>query len=98
MAIKINAEEMKAKAGTIRSLKQNHDDEIKTIGTTIRELCNTDSFDGQAASAYLARFESMAGTFTSFSEMLESLAVSLEQTATTMTEVDSGLASSISNQ
>ena len=92
MAIKINADEMRAKANQIRQFKSNHTDAINSIRSTIQTLCKTEDFDGNAASAYLNRFEGMADTFTKFEALLEELAVSLDSTAKVFEDMDNGLA------
>ena len=81
MAIKIDAETMRAEAVKIRGFKQQHSDAITQLRNTVNSLVNTDAFDGVTATKYRTQFEGLSGTFSQFEELLEGLAQSLEATA-----------------
>lgn len=82
---------LRGKASEVRSLRTQHDDVI----TKMRSLVNglTDSWMGQAQSAFVSQFESMQSTFSAFSDLMESYAQKMDVAATTMEQTDSALAS-----
>lgn len=92
--IRVDAETLRGKATEIRNMKSTHDDNIARVGALIRGLSG--EFTGQAATAYIEKFESMQATLTSFSEMIESFARDLDAVAANFTEVDTSLAGSLS--
>ena len=81
MAIKIDAEVMRAEAGKMRNFKQQHADAITQLRSTVNALVNTESFDGVTATKYLTQFEGLSGTFSQFEELLEGLARDLDVAA-----------------
>ena len=95
--IKFDADQVKDKATQLRNMRSTHDDNITQMRTLITSMCNSEIFEGQAATAYLNKFESMASTFTQFSEMIEEFAARLDVAATTMTETDNALASALNS-
>lgn len=96
MAIKIDAETMRSNAATLRNLRGTHDENINAIGNLIRNMCNTDVFTGEAANAYLNRYDSMQATFQNFSQLLEEFATDLDSVASNFTDTDTTLASALS--
>lgn len=91
--IRVDAQTLHSKANEIRNLKATHDENMARMKTLVTTL--SDVFEGQAATAYVNRFESMQPTFASFSEMIEEFAVALDGVATTFTDTDTTLAGSL---
>ena len=91
--IKVDGETMRAKAAEIANLRDQHDSTIASIGAIIADLGGI--FEGQAATSYTARFESMKPTFTSFSEMLQKFSTDLQRAAADFDNTDSTLSGSI---
>ena len=75
-------------------MKSTHDDNITKMRTLVTNLSGV--FEGEAATAYVAQFESMQATFTQFSEMIEMFAAELDTTANSFQEMDTTLASKLS--
>ena len=88
MAIKIDAEVMRAEASKMRNFKQQHIDAISSLKNTVQALTNSESFDGATATKYRTEFEGLSGTFSQFEEMLEGLARELEAAADKFVTVD----------
>ena len=89
MAIKIDADEIRAREFQLRNFKSYYIDAINDIYCTIQALGSTEAFDSSTAAAYLDRFEKMAADFTSFEELLEDLACRLEEMAIAYTPIPS---------
>ena len=96
MGIKIEAETLRANANTLHGYKETHDANIQAVQNLIRSVCNTEAFDGQTASAYLARMESFQGQMNAFSEMLEDFSLKMKRAADEFESYDASLAGSIS--
>lgn len=88
--IKVDGETMRAKATEIANLREQHDSTIASIGAIITALSGV--FEGEAATAYTAKFESMKPTFTSFSEMLQEFSTKLNTAANEFDSTDTSLA------
>ena len=93
--IQVTPDLLTGKANELRALKATHDENMSKMRTLIMGL--NDIFKGEAATAYVAKYESMQSTFTSFSQMLEGYAKLLDTTAQKMQETDSTLASAMSS-
>lgn len=93
MKIIVTPEEMRGNATNIRSEKANFEQCISSMRTIVNSMSGV--FEGEAATAYVANFESYNAQFTSFGELLESFAQKLDTAASTMEETDGGLASSM---
>ena len=91
--IQVTPELLTSKATEVRGLKQNHDDTIARLTTLVRAL--NENWKGQAQEAFLTKYESMQGTFRSFSEMLEGYAVLMDTSARELQNTDQALKSSI---
>ena len=84
--IKITPDVLRGKANEVRSLRAQHDDVIKRMRSLVNGL--SDSWLGQAQSAFVSQFESMQSTFSAFSELMESYAKKMDVAATTMQQTD----------
>lgn len=70
--IQVTPEVLTSKANEVRSLKAQHDDTMAKLRSLVLALNET--WKGEAQDAFVAKFESMQNSFTSFSEMLEGYA------------------------
>ena len=91
MTIRVDAETLRAKATELRTLRSTHDENIARMRTLVTNL--SDVFEGQAATAYVKRFEGMQTTFNNFSEMIEEFARNLDTVATEFENLDAGMGS-----
>lgn len=87
--IQMTPELMRDKANEVRVLKSNHDETMEKLGSLIRSL--NEQWKGEAQDAFVAKFDSMQGTFKGFSEMLESYAKLMDHAANNMQETDQSL-------
>lgn len=94
-AIRIDAETLRANANILKGYKEAHDSNITAVKLLVRNMCNTEAFDGATASAYLTRLESYEATMTAFSQMLEDFSTSLTTVANTFVDTDTGLAGAL---
>lgn len=88
--IQMTPELLNEKAKELRGLRQEHDEAMKKMGTLIHGLDAI--WKGDSQTAYINKFDSMQGTFTNFSEMIEQYAVLMDNAARQMQETDAGLA------
>lgn len=93
--IQVTPDLLTAKASELRTLKAAHDENMGKMRTLIMGL--NDIFKGEAATAYVSKYESMQSTFTNFSQMIEGYAKLLDTTAQKMGETDSALASAMNS-
>lgn len=93
MAIRVDAETLHSKAGELRTMLSNHNDNVARMRSLVNGLSS--EFTGAAATAYIERFNSMESTFTQFSEMIENFATNLDTVANSFTEQDNTLAGSL---
>ena len=87
--IQVTPDLLTGKANELRGLKSEHDEamtKMKTLITGLNEI-----WKGDAQDAFLAKYESMQNTFTSFSEMLEDYAKLMDTAATKLQETDASL-------
>ena len=89
--IVVTPELLRGKAGELRGYRSEHDDAINKIRSLVNGL--PEEFKGDAASAYIEKFNSMESTFTNFSELLEDLAKKLEIAAANFESTDGQTAS-----
>ena len=66
--IQVTPEVLNSKATEVRNLRSQHDDTMARLRSLILALNET--WKGEAQAAFVAKFESMQSSFTSFSEML----------------------------
>lgn len=88
--IQVTPDLLNEKATELRGYRSEHDEAMAKIKALIEGL--NDIYKGEAAAAYVAKFESMQSTFTNFSEMLEEYAKLLDTSATRFREQDDSLA------
>lgn len=93
--IKISTDVIRGKASEVRSLRAQHDDVITKLRTLVNGV--SDTWLGQAQTAFVSQFESMQSTFTAFSELMETYAQKMDAAATTMEETDAALAAKMGN-
>ncbi len=93
--IQVTPEELRGKANELRTIKSDHDEAMAKMKTLIMGLNET--WKGEAQDAFVAKFESMQPTFTSFSEMVEQYAQLMDTTANSMEETDQSLSSTINS-
>lgn len=87
--IQVTPELLTGKANELRGLKGQHDEAMTKMRTLIMGL--NEIWKGDAQDAFLAKYESMQGTFNSFSQMLEDYARLMDTAANKLQETDSGL-------
>ena len=92
--ILITPEVLRGEAKKIRKIKGNHDTEMSNLFRLVGSL--EAKWKGKSQNAYYAKFESMEGTFTKFSQMLEEFAALMEYTANDMEAKDAEQANKIS--
>ncbi|MBR4009827.1 MAG: WXG100 family type VII secretion target [Clostridiales bacterium] len=92
--IQVTPDLLNGKATELRGIKDEHDQAMARMRSLILGL--NDIWKGDAQSAFVAKYESMQGTFTAFSQMIDDYATLMNTTAAKMQESDSTLAGSIS--
>jgi len=93
--IQVSPELLRSKASEIRTLKAQHDEAMAKMKTLIYSL--NEQWKGEAQTAFVQKFDSMQGTFTNFSELIEGYARMMDTTANSMTEVDANLTNTINS-
>ena len=84
--IQVTPEVLNSKATEVRNLR---DDTMARLRSLILALNET--WKGEAQAAFVAKFESMQSSFTSFSEMLEGYATLMDTAARELQNTDQGL-------
>ena len=87
--IQVTPEVLNSKATEVRNLRSQHDDTMARLRSLILALNET--WKGEAQAAFVAKFESMQSSFTSFSEMLEGYATLMDTAARELQNTDQGL-------
>lgn len=93
--IRANPDELKAKSGEIRKLKERHKDamnHITNIVLTIGEV-----WRGDAQDAFVAKYQSMQSVYNSFEDALEEFAVLVDNFSNDLRSADQSGKSSISS-
>lgn len=93
--IQITPEVLNSKASEVRSLKGQHDDTMAKLRTLVMGL--NDVWKGEAQDAFIAKFESMQSSFTTFSEMLEGYAALMDNAARELQSTDQALKAGINS-
>lgn len=93
--IKVTAEVLNQKAAEVRGLKSQHDDVIAKMSNLVYGLNET--WQGEAQSAFVAKFDSMKSTFTNFSELIEGYAKLMDVAAREYAAAESSIKSTIQN-
>lgn len=91
--IQVTPEMLNSKATEVRALKSQHDDTMAKLRSLVLSL--SDIWKGEAQDAFVAKFESMQGSFTSFSEMLEGYAKLMDTAARELQNTDQALKSTM---
>lgn len=91
--IQVTPEVLTSKANEVRSLKAQHDDTMAKLRSLVLALNET--WKGEAQDAFVAKFESMQNSFTSFSEMLEGYAKLMDTAARELQNTDQSLKSTM---
>ena len=91
--IQVTPEVLSSKANEVRSLKAQHDDTMAKLRSLVLALNET--WKGEAQDAFVAKFESMQNSFTSFSEMLEGYAKLMDTAARELQNTDQSLKSAM---
>lgn len=91
--IQVTPEVLTSKANEVRSLKAQHDDTMAKLRSLVLALNET--WKGEAQDAFVAKFESMQNSFTSFSEMLEGYAKLMDTAARELQNTDQSLKSAM---
>ena len=91
--IQVTPEVLNSKANEVRSLKAQHDDTMAKLRSLVLALNET--WKGEAQDAFVAKFESMQNSFTSFSEMLEGYAKLMDTAAQSSAASDQSLKSTM---
>lgn len=87
--IRVTPDLLRGKATDLRTQKDAHDTAMSQIHSII--VGTEEVFEGDAQRALVAKYESMQGTFTQFSELLESYAQMLDSAANAFEEQDASL-------
>lgn len=85
----MSPDSLTAKAAEVRTLRAEHDETMGKLRTLILAL--NEIWRGEAQDAFVAKFEGMQSTFTSFSESLEEYAKLMDTSAKAMRETDEQL-------
>ena len=91
--IQVTPEVLNSKANEVRSLKSQYDDTMAKLRSLVLGLSET--WKGEAQDAFVAKFESMQSSFTSFSEMLEGYAKLMDTAARELQNTDQSLKSTM---
>ena len=91
--IQVTPEVLNSKANEVRSLRAQHDDTMAKRRSLVLALNET--WKGEAQDAFVAKFESMQNSFTSFSEMLEGYAKLMDTAARELQNTDQTLKSTM---
>ncbi len=93
--IQVTPELLTGKANELRGLKSNHDEAMTKMRTLIMGL--NEIWKGDAQAAYVAKYESMQGTFNNFSQMIEDYARLMDTAAQKLQETDQALQSTMNS-
>lgn len=86
MEIRMTPDVLRAKAGTVRDYKVQHDALTQSVTSLVNGLEQT--WQGSAQKAFLTKFESMRSVFAELSEMMEGYAQDLVTAADEMQQTD----------
>lgn len=93
--IQVTPDLLTGKANELRNLKAEHDETMSKMKSLIYGL--NEVWKGDAQDAYVAKYDSMQGTFTNFSEMLEGYARLMDTAAQKLQETDQALQSTMNS-
>ena len=89
----ITPEQLKERASKVREYRQQHVDTMSRFNNLVLNL--SESWQGEAQQAFVAKNQGMIDKFNKFDEALEKYAVDMDETADIMQETDKSLASKI---
>ena len=92
-SILITPEQLKERASKVREYRQQHVDTMSRFNNLVLNL--SESWQGEAQQAFVAKYQGMKDKFNKFDEALEKYAVDMDETADIMQETDQSLASKI---
>ena len=87
--IQVTPDLLTGKASELRGLKAEHDEAMAKMKALIYGL--NEVWKGDAQDAYVAKYDSMQGTFQNFSEMIEGYAKLMDTAAQKLQETDQSL-------
>jgi len=87
--IEVTPDLLNGKAQELRGIKDEHDQAMAKMRTLILGL--NEVWKGDAQDAFVAKYESMSGTFASFSQLLEDYAQLMNTAAAKLQETDTSL-------
>lgn len=93
--ILITPEQLKERASKVREYRQQHVDIMSKFNNLVLNL--TESWQGDAQQAFVAKYQGMKDKFNKFDEALGKYAVDMDDTADIMQETDQSLASKINS-
>ena len=93
--IQVTPDLLTGKASELRGLKAEHDEAMAKMKTLIYGL--NEVWKGDAQDAYVAKYDSMQGTFQNFSEMIEGYAKLMDTAAQKLQETDQSLQSTMNS-
>lgn len=87
--IQVTPDLLNGKATELRGIKDEHDQAMAKMRTLILGL--NEIWKGDAQDAFVAKYESMSGTFQAFSQLLEDYAQLMNTAASKLQETDTSL-------
>ena len=93
--IQVTPDLLNSKANDLRSLKGQHDEAMTKMRSLIMGL--NEVWKGDAQDAFVAKYESMQGTFNNFSQMIEDYAKLMDTAAQKLQETDQALQSTMNS-
>lgn len=93
--IQVTPDLLNGKANDLRTLRSQHDEAMSKMRTLIMGL--NEVWKGDAQDAFVAKYESMQSTFTSFSQMIEDYAKLMNTAAQQLQETDQALQSTMNS-
>ncbi|MGI6216401.1 MAG: WXG100 family type VII secretion target [Coriobacteriales bacterium] len=89
--IRVTPEQMRSRASEYRTEASNVGDVISRMDTLLNEL--QAEWEGEASSAYAARFDELRPGFVKAQDLINEIAQSLDSTAAALEETDANVAS-----
>lgn len=91
--IQLTPDQLRGEAKKVRSIKNNHDSEMKNLFRLVGNLETI--WKGDSQNAYYAKFKDAQSTFNKFSTMLEEFAALMDYSANEMESKDTEVAGKI---
>lgn len=93
--IKISPERVKDEANRVRDFRDEHLDIMSRLNNLVMIL--TESWEGEAQTAFVSKYQGMKNKFAEFEEMLSQVATDMDNSANKMQQTDVSLASRINS-